>query len=92
MRNCRRFQTPEFTAYLGNDIQTEVKFGFVVSKSLGGAVSRNRVKRQLRAISSQLLTQVKPVSIVIRTHPAATKASFDQLRASLNQALSSVMN
>ena len=91
MRNSRRFQTAELTAYLGNEIQSEVRFGFVVSKSVGGAVVRNRVKRQLRAIAAAALPNLQPVAIVIRSHPAAAKASFASLQDSMTSALGSVV-
>ncbi|MDO5500618.1 MAG: ribonuclease P protein component, partial [Propionibacteriaceae bacterium] len=47
-----------------------VRVGFVVSKAVGNAVVRNRVKRRLRHLSAPLL-ELTPVgtSIVVRALP-----------------------
>lgn len=51
--------------------------GFVVSKAVGGAVVRNRVKRRLRALSRDLVTPsiATGYSIVVRALPAAARQS-----------------
>jgi ribonuclease P protein component len=36
------------------------RYGFVISKRIGGAVVRNRVRRQLRAVLFQMNTQLRP--------------------------------
>ena len=48
------------------------RVGFVVSKSVGGAVVRNRVKRRLRHLAAQQLVST-PVArdVVVRALPAA---------------------
>ena len=55
----------------GDDVATRV--GFVVSRAVGGAVTRNRVKRQLRALSRPLVSSCpnSQCSVVIRALPAA---------------------
>ena len=46
--------------------------GFVVSKQVGGAVVRNRVKRRLRhLVASELAACLSPVDVVVRALPAA---------------------
>ena len=46
--------------------------GFVVSKAVGNAVTRNRVKRRLRHLAADWLPGVPvPVEVVIRALPAA---------------------
>ncbi len=45
--------------------------GFVVSKQVGGAVVRNRVKRRLRHLARQELAATRAVDVVVRALPAA---------------------
>lgn len=64
------------------------RVGFVVSRAVGGAVVRNRVKRRLRALSAAALDGVpNGVDLVVRANPAASGASFDDLSRSLNTLL-----
>ncbi|HQF02779.1 MAG TPA: ribonuclease P protein component [Phycicoccus sp.] len=60
------------------------RVGFVVSKAVGGAVTRNRVKRRLRAlIASHLASLPQGVDLVVRANPAASSASFEDLEYGL---------
>lgn len=47
------------------------RVGLVVSKSVGNAVTRNRVKRRLRHLAAGQLRTTGPVDVVIRALPAA---------------------
>ena len=68
------------------------RVGFVVSKKVGGAVVRNRVKRRLRAQVARLLPAIPPcVDIVVRAQPAAAVVDSSQLGAELERLLSSVV-
>lgn len=55
--------------------------GFIVSKAVGNAVTRNLVRRRLREISRELIEQ-RPTgySLVLRALPPAAHADFGQLR------------
>lgn len=67
---------------------TPARVGFVVSKAVGGAVERNRVKRRLRALMhDRLSTLAERVLVVIRARPGAATATFEQLRRDLDKAL-----
>lgn len=66
------------------------KVGFVVSKAVGNAVQRNRVKRQLRHAVRTRLAEAAGQSIVIRANPAAESASYAQLVADLDRCLTRV--
>ena len=56
------------------------RYGFIVSKRVGKAVVRNRVKRRLREILRQ--TSLKPGwDVVFYTRPAAAAAGFNELRS-----------
>lgn len=63
--------------------------GFAVSKAVGGAVVRNRVKRRLRAILSGRLSSLPDgAAVVVRALPPAATASFDDLARDVDLALS----
>ena len=54
--------------------------GFVVGRSVGGAVVRNRVTRRLRHIVADRLPSLPPgLAIVVRATPAAAQAPSQQL-------------
>jgi ribonuclease P protein component len=51
---------------------TESRVGFVVSKAVGGAVVRNRVKRRLRhLVAQELATSTSAQDVVVRALPGA---------------------
>jgi ribonuclease P protein component len=65
-----------------------VRFGFVVGRSVGNAVVRNRVRRRLRAIASGLLASVVPgTAVVVRALPPAAAGSFVELDGDVRKAL-----
>ncbi|MFC4018503.1 ribonuclease P protein component [Micromonospora sp. GCM10011542] len=62
--------------------------GFVVSKAVGNAVVRNRVKRRLRALVRERLPELPAGStLVVRALPAAAEASYPRLGADLEAAI-----
>jgi ribonuclease P protein component len=62
--------------------------GFVVSKAVGPAVVRNRVRRRLRHLVRERLGQLPAGStLVVRALPAAADASYQRLGADLDAAL-----
>lgn len=64
------------------------RVGFVVGKTLGNAVERNRVRRRLRAIITAELDSLTGVDVVVRAHPKAREASFDDLQSDVVGTLS----
>ncbi|MFE7845549.1 ribonuclease P protein component [Microbacterium sp. NPDC057407] len=64
------------------------RFGFIVSRQVGGAVVRNTVRRRLKALCAEALPTVAAGSeIVIRALPSAGTAPFGELRADLERCL-----
>ncbi|MFH8793962.1 ribonuclease P protein component [Streptomyces sp. NPDC017941] len=62
--------------------------GFVVSKAVGGAVVRNKVKRRLRHLMRDRVAQLPPGSlVVVRALPGAGDADHAQLARDLDAAL-----
>lgn len=65
--------------------------GFVVSKAIGNAVIRNRVKRQLRGAIAEYIQQIPHGShVVVRALPSAAEAPYVRLYADLGKALGKV--
>ena len=67
-----------------------VRVGIVVSKKVGNAVVRNRVRRRLREALRALTEEgklSKPLDLVVIARPAAADADYWQLRDALRYAL-----
>lgn len=67
------------------------RVGFVVSKKVGNAVVRNRVRRRLRealrAILAEQVAHCMSFDVMIMAKPAAATADYWQLKATLEQTL-----
>lgn len=64
------------------------RFGFIVNKQVGKAVTRNTVRRRLKALCAESLEAVKPgTDIVIRALPSAAGADFASLRGDVIRCL-----
>lgn len=62
--------------------------GFVVSKAVGNAVTRNQVRRRLRALVRDRMTALPPGStLVVRALPASAQTSYPRLAADLDAAI-----
>lgn len=82
VRRGRRITTSSLVAYvLRRADDTPVRFGFIVSKAVGNAVTRNRVRRRLKAASFELLETITPgTDIVMRALPGSAQASWTTLQ------------
>ena len=65
----------------------ELKVGFSVSKKVGKAVTRNKVKRRLRECFRPHLGDVKNGLYVIVARPSAAEATFQSLEKSVRYLL-----
>jgi ribonuclease P protein component len=67
------------------------RVGFVVSKAVGNAVVRNRVKRRLRHLAREHVPSLPGSAVlVVRALPAAATASYSELSADLTRCLARV--
>lgn len=88
-RSGRRSGGKHLVVHLGRDtgtVDSRPRAGFVVSKKVGNAVTRNRVTRRLRALIREKLTSLD-ADVVVRALPSAAGASSAELGADLNAAL-----
>ncbi len=70
--------------------QPEPRLGCAISKRVGNAVVRNRIRRLIRETFRRLKTQLLPVDFVVVAHPAAAalaRAGLETLSAELGPAL-----
>jgi len=79
---------PEAGLESGEGARTAARAGFVVGRQVGGAVVRNRVRRQLQHLSADRLAQLPPgARLVVRALPAAAGSSGRELSADLDAAI-----
>ena len=63
------------------------RFGFIVSKAVGTAVTRNATKRMLRAASADWLSVGSPVDVVVRAAPGVDQMSVADAAAMIGRAI-----
>lgn len=69
------------------------RVGLVVSKAVGNAVVRNRVKRRLRHLAREHVSALPGSAVlVVRALPAAAGASYDDLGGDLTRCLDRVLS
>ncbi|WP_425564934.1 ribonuclease P protein component [Pseudolysinimonas kribbensis] len=80
VRRGRRHATPEVVYYrLARDGQP-LRFGFIVSRAVGGAVERNRLRRRMRAVGRELVDAGRAgEDVVVRALPGSAQLSWSEL-------------
>ena len=77
------------SANIRPSVGEDPRAGFIVSKAVGNAVTRNKVKRRLRAIITELFDRnfgieipEGSVDLVVRALPASAHLHFEELQES----------
>lgn len=63
------------------------RVAYAVSRAVGSAVERNRVRRRLRALVAEAAAQLRPGAYLVGAAPRATRSSYQGLRDDLRRAL-----
>jgi ribonuclease P protein component len=66
---------------------TTTSVAFSLGRALGPAVTRNRLRRRLRAILLESQTTLPGGLLLIGAYPPAVELTFDQLRSTLDHLL-----
>jgi ribonuclease P protein component len=74
-------------AYVEENAWSRPQIAFAISRQVGGAVVRNRLRRRLRAIVSGQATSLPPGAYVVRSGPGGPLLEFDELKVAMSQAL-----
>jgi ribonuclease P protein component len=66
------------------------RFGFIVSRGVGGAVERNLIRRRMRAVGRQLVDAgARGTDVVVRALPGSAQHGWASLSADMHDALDS---
>ncbi|MFM7013540.1 MAG: ribonuclease P protein component [Actinomycetota bacterium] len=88
MRSGKRHSTPHLVGYQLLESGSPTRFGFVVSKACGKAVKRNQIKRRLRSLAREKMTQIQPGSqIVLRALPGSAEQDFSSISSEFSEVL-----
>ena len=81
MRRGKRVTTDHAIVYFAQRAGSEpARFGFVVAKTVGGSVTRNLMRRRLRSIGHELVTDgLTGTDVVVRPLPGSEKLSWSSL-------------
>ncbi|WP_322920635.1 ribonuclease P protein component [Nocardioides renjunii] len=97
VRSGRRAGSSTLVVHLWVDGQAApgpAQVGFTVSKAVGNAATRNRVKRRLRHLTREHLPSLEELpgraALVVRALPASAEASYAALGADLGRTLERV--
>jgi ribonuclease P protein component len=64
------------------------RFGFIVAKTVGGAVVRNTVRRRLRAVGKDILVGLPTgTDVVVRALPGFDQLSWATLHSEISEAV-----
>jgi ribonuclease P protein component len=91
VRRGRR-STSEIAVYyrLQREETDPARFGFIVSRAVGGAVERNLLRRRMRAVSRELVDAgAAGMDVVVRALPGSAQHGWASLSADMHGALDS---
>jgi ribonuclease P protein component len=91
-RHGRRVSTKSLVIYRSDSLPGDASslVGITVSKAIGKAVFRNRLRRRLAAIVGDALERERTMRLLLVARPLAAQSTFRDLRAEVTSALAPV--
>lgn len=86
-RRGRHAALATLSAYAAPEDRGASRVGVTVSKAVGGAVTRNLVRRRIRGALDALPPPKDPVRLLLVAKPAAAVVPFERLAADVTAAL-----
>ncbi len=74
-------------SFLQQDTWSRPEVAYAISRRVGNAVVRNRIRRRLRAIISELAPSFPTGAYVVRVGPDGPTLGFEELKVTMRQAL-----
>jgi ribonuclease P protein component len=93
VRRGRRSTSPLAVYYrLDREPSDPVRFGFIVSRAVGGAVERNLIRRRMRAVGREFVEAgAHGADVVVRALPGSAQQDWASLSADMHAALDSAV-
>lgn len=89
IKHGRAYRSEQYTVHIAKNSFNRIRVGLSVSSKLGNAVTRNRIKRQVRAMCDSLLDYNKhSLDIVIVVRKPYLSGEFNDNKSHLSDLLS----
>ena len=89
IKNYKPYKTKEFLIFVEKNSNEIYQFGFSVSKKIGNAVIRNKIKRQIKNILDKNIYE-KSFKCIIMVRRGILDESFNEIEESLNKSLKNI--
>ncbi len=91
INNARFFKNNYYTIYIRKRKDSEIKFGLAISKKVGNAVVRNKLKRQVRALIDNIKeTFPKGRDYIIMIKRNCLEINFQEMKINLIQLIEEI--
>lgn len=93
VRRGRKSGTAHSVVYVRRRDDDQVRFGFIVAKTVGNAVVRNTVRRRLKHVCHEMLATVPPgTDVVIRALPGSPDVPWSTLLTDISGVVDKVVS
>lgn len=89
IKNNKPYKYNEFLLYVEKNSENSYKFGFSVGKKIGNAVTRNKIKRRIKAILDKIDFK-KGFNCIIIVRKGILDKSFQEMEYDLNSIISKI--